>query len=136
MAFTHDHVELGVDVHHLTCTHIRTQRSQSTHTHIYLQEGVLLTAVVDNRQGGDSAVREDRQRSDERRVGVDVGDVGVRPDGELLQRLLHEGRHGHLTHLTHTHTHRVSVLQVNSTRAPPLSSQLTIKIRFIFPMID
>ena len=64
-----------------------------------------VTVVVDDGQGGDAAVCEDGQRGDERRVRVDVGDVGIRPHGELLQSLLHEGRHGHLTHLTHTQTH-------------------------------
>lgn len=65
----------------------------------------LITVVVDNREGGDAAVSEDGQRGDERRVRVDVGNVGVCPDAELLQRLFHEGRHGHLTHLTHEHGH-------------------------------
>lgn len=60
-----------------------------------------VTAVVDDGQGGDAAVREDGQRGDDWRVGVDVGDVGVRPHTQLLQSLLHEGWHGHLTHLSH-----------------------------------
>lgn len=66
----------------------------------------MVTAVVDDGQGGDSTMCEDGQSGDERSVRVDVGDVGVRPHTELLQSLLHEGRHGHLTHLTHTHVHR------------------------------
>ncbi len=64
-----------------------------------------VTIVVNNGQGRHSTVCEDRQRSDERRVGVDVGDIGVRPHRQFLKSLLHEGRHGHLTHLRHTDTH-------------------------------
>lgn len=64
----------------------------------------MVTIMVDDGQGGDSTVCEDRQRGDERSVRVDVGDVGVRPHTELLQRLFHEGWHWHLTHLTDTHT--------------------------------
>ena len=66
---------------------------------------LMVTVVIDDGQGRDAAVSEDGQRSDERRVWVDVGDVGVRPHTELLQSLLHEGWHGHFTHLSHTHTH-------------------------------
>lgn len=64
----------------------------------------VVTTVVNDRQSGNSSVCEDRQRSDERCVWMDVGDVGIRPHTKLLQGLLHEGRHGHLTQLTHTHT--------------------------------
>lgn len=60
--------------------------------------------MVHDGQGGDTAVREDRQGHDERRVGVDVGDVGVRSYSKFFQSLLHEGRHRHLTHLKHTDT--------------------------------
>lgn len=65
----------------------------------------MVTMVVDDGQSRDSAMCEDRQSSDEWSVGVNVGDVGVCPHTKLLQSLLHEGRHGHFTHLTHTHTH-------------------------------
>lgn len=81
--------------------------------------GMLLppvTAVVDNRQGGDAAVCEDGQRGDQWRVWVDVGDVGIRPHSQFLQSLLHESWHGHLTHLRHTHTHTKSQPCYLSTR--------------------
>lgn len=71
---------------------------------------LTVTAVVDDWQGGDAAVCEDGQRGDQWRVRVDVGDVGICPHSQLLQSLLHEGRHGHLAHLRHTHTHTVSAL--------------------------
>lgn len=77
-----------------------TTRSYSlSANHIFILLLQTVTAVVDDGQGGDAPVREDGQRSDERRVGVDVGNVGICPHSQLLQSLLHEGRHGHLTHL-------------------------------------
>lgn len=59
----------------------------------------VITGLVYHRQSGNPPFHEDAQSFDYWRVRVNEGDVTVRPDAQLFQGLLHEGRLWHLTHL-------------------------------------
>ena len=60
----------------------------------------VLTRLVHHGQRGHPPLHKDAEGFDDRRVGVNEGDVAVGPDAKFLQGLLHKGRLWHLAHLT------------------------------------